>query len=317
MNLFRKSNLPSPGQGTADGARPDNAAVFGRNRRGARAFTMIEIAISLAIIGFALAAIVGILPLGMSTQKQNREETIINQDNQVLMDAIRNGARGFDDLTNYVIAITNSYVGYNEHEQPNGTQGTYWYTPTGSSTSQQYPLNSGTRIVGLLSTPTYVFLYEGGTYKGYLSNRVTGYFRAMSGLASEKYPQDNTDVKNLAFTYRVVSEIVPYWTNYVDPSWLVYPGYAAGSSNAIAWTNYMNTIAILQQNLRDVRLSYRWPMLARGGVGPSQQSYRTLVSATLVLTNEPGFVGGQPAPLANPSPYNLYFFQPRTYVKSP
>src|SRR5262249_16641536 len=44
------------------------------------AFTMIEIAICLAVIGFALAAIVGVLPLGMNVQRENREETIINQD---------------------------------------------------------------------------------------------------------------------------------------------------------------------------------------------------------------------------------------------
>jgi hypothetical protein len=55
---------------------------------------MIEIAISLAIIGFALVAIVGILPIGMSAQRDNRHETIINQDASVLMDALRNGERG-------------------------------------------------------------------------------------------------------------------------------------------------------------------------------------------------------------------------------
>ena len=48
-----------------------------------RAFTMIEIAISLAIIGFALVAILGVLPIGMSVQRENREETIINQDAKI------------------------------------------------------------------------------------------------------------------------------------------------------------------------------------------------------------------------------------------
>jgi type II secretory pathway pseudopilin PulG len=68
---------------------------------------MIEIAISLAVIGFALVAIIGVLPLGMEVQKENREETIINQDATMFMEAIRNGAQGMDDLTNYVYAITN------------------------------------------------------------------------------------------------------------------------------------------------------------------------------------------------------------------
>src|SRR5437773_11175349 len=70
------------------------------------AFTMVEIAISLAVIGFALVAIIGVLPRGLTVQRQNREETIINQDADVFFSAIRNGARGMDDLTNYVIAIT-------------------------------------------------------------------------------------------------------------------------------------------------------------------------------------------------------------------
>src|ERR1039458_5936414 len=70
-------------------------------------FTMVEIAISLAVIGIALVAIIGVLPIGMNTQRDNREETIINQDATVLMEAIRGGARGLDDLTNYVYAITN------------------------------------------------------------------------------------------------------------------------------------------------------------------------------------------------------------------
>ena len=77
-----------------------------------RAFTMIEIAISLAVIGFALVAILGVLPLGMNVQKENREETIINQDATVFLNAIRNGARGMDDLTNYVMAITNYQTRY-------------------------------------------------------------------------------------------------------------------------------------------------------------------------------------------------------------
>ena len=49
------------------------------------AFTMIEIALCLAIIGFALVAIIGVLPTGMGVQRQNREETIINQDATIWM----------------------------------------------------------------------------------------------------------------------------------------------------------------------------------------------------------------------------------------
>src|SRR5687767_14156787 len=68
-------------------------------------FTLVEVALSLAIIGFALVAIIGVLPAGVTVQKENREETIINQDGRYLLEAIRSGSRGIDDLTNYVEAI--------------------------------------------------------------------------------------------------------------------------------------------------------------------------------------------------------------------
>jgi hypothetical protein len=63
---------------------------------------MIEIAIALAIIAFALVAVVGLLPLGMETQRDNREETIIMHDGNYLLEAIRNGARNTEELGQYV-----------------------------------------------------------------------------------------------------------------------------------------------------------------------------------------------------------------------
>src|SRR5512133_97534 len=83
------------------------AASPRREQVALQAFTMIEIAISLGVIGFALVAIIGIMPAAMQTQKENRQETIITQDATVFMNAIRNGERGIDDLTNYVVAISN------------------------------------------------------------------------------------------------------------------------------------------------------------------------------------------------------------------
>src|ERR1017187_6669547 len=81
-------------------------------------FTMIEIALCLAIIGFALVSILLVLPSGMNTQRDTRQETIINQDASMLLEAIRSGARGLDDLTNNVIAITNYVTSYNPQGQP-------------------------------------------------------------------------------------------------------------------------------------------------------------------------------------------------------
>src|ERR1041385_6854527 len=77
------------------------------------AFTMVEIAISLAVIGFALVAIIGVLPRGLRAGRENREETVINQDAAVRLTAIRNGALGMDDLTNYVYEIRRYTQRYN------------------------------------------------------------------------------------------------------------------------------------------------------------------------------------------------------------
>jgi type II secretory pathway pseudopilin PulG len=270
-----------------------------------RAFTMIEIAISLAIIGFALVAIIGVLPIGMNVQKDNREETVINQEATVLMDAIRNGAQGLDDLTNYVLAITN--VVYQYQYPPNGQPmkpptywGTYGYTVSNSSgMSPQYPLINGYRILGLLSTPKYApWSTPKPAASGYFSNNVVAYMRSMSGPAYEKYPQNNPAVQDFAFCYRLTAEIVPYWTNYFDPSWTLLD------------TNYAAVVNNLSNNLHDVRLTFRWPLRSRGQLGPGGQAFRTLVGGQLMETNELTYP-------ANNRAYNLYFFQPRTYVKAP
>ena len=47
-------------------------------------FTMIELVLCLGIISFALIAIIGVLPVGINVQKDNREETIIVQDGMYL-----------------------------------------------------------------------------------------------------------------------------------------------------------------------------------------------------------------------------------------
>ena len=281
--------------------------------RTARAFTMIEIAISLAIIGFALVAIIGVLPIGMNVQKDNREETIINQDASVLLDALRNGAQGLDDLTNYILTITNTVTQYDQRMRVVNVV-RYGYTNTSSAVnnspmSPAFPLINGSRIVGLLSTPKYV-PYSGKAGSGVFSNNVVTYVRSMSGPAYEKFPQNNPSVQDLAFHYRMTSEVVPYGTNYYDPSWVSY-GQAGLSAGEIAGrSNYWMVVNNLSANLHDVRLTFRWPLRSKGQLGPGGQAFRTLVGGQLFQTNEPGFPANNPA-------YYLYFFQARTYVKAP
>src|SRR5688572_14957475 len=70
------------------------------------AFTMVEIAIALAVIAFALVAIIGILPTGLQVQRDNREDALINQDARLLVEAIKTGGRddwAESDLGSFVL----------------------------------------------------------------------------------------------------------------------------------------------------------------------------------------------------------------------
>ncbi len=271
------------------------------------AFTMIEIAISLAIIAFALVAIIGILPFAMGVQKENRQETIINQDATVLLNAIRSGDRGADDLTNYVYAITNYARFWNP--RPNGVLApgpieTYGYTRTlstlnGSLTPVQLPLTNGYRIIGLLTSPKFITNPNGTV----LSNHVIAFVRSISGPASEKIPQTNDLVQQLALSYRVSAEVSPYTTNtFFDANWtnVLDPRIAGNTNEIFARSNYLRMVRTFETNLHDLRLTFRWPLAPNGAPGPNRQVYRTMVGG--VVTNDPpGF------------PY--FFIKPRTYLK--
>ena len=264
------------------------------------AFTMIEIAISLAVIGFALVAIIGILPQGMTVQKENRQETIINQDAYMFLEAIRYGGRGFDDLTNYVGAITNYWTIYNDAGKiASGGIDSYTYTNAfhnGIKTGNE--ITNGLRIIGLLSTPRYI---NGNSSKArFQSNYIVAYVRSMSGQAGEKFPQTNSSMLDLAFGYRLMPEVAPY--TYYDPIWTNYTQAGLSASEVIARSNYWRIASTVQTNLCDLRLTFRWPSFPNGKVGNDRQIFRTAAGGRLVQTNNIGMP--------------LWFFEPRTYVKA-
>jgi len=254
-----------------------NHAPRGRTA-GQGAFTLVEIAISMAIIGFALVAIIGALPRGMNVQRENREETIITQDAAYLMEAIRSGARGLDSLTN---AVQEIYVYAAEYDANSNRLAldTRHYTYTNATLG--FPLTNGFQIIGLLGTPKYVPATFGGR-PGFYSNHIVASVHALNGLAAEKYPQNNPDVRQDAFGYRLITENlllpVPEDFNTNSPS------------------------RQLSGNLREVRLLFRWPLFPGGKIGNGFQTFRTTVTG--LLTNEP-------------SGSTTWFFQPQTFVKAP
>jgi type II secretory pathway pseudopilin PulG len=289
----------------------------------ASAFTLIELAISLAVIGVALVAIIGVLPLGMNVQRENREGTIINQDATVFLEAISKGARGLDDLTNYVFAITNSWVLLNADGTTNksGVNG-YAYggvsITSGAYSSAPYssaPITNGATIIGLLSTPEFIanvfnppvtnypvvpgFVYVGQRYGNAFTcfrNHVIAYVRSMSGAAGEKPPQDNPIIRGGpndsgdSFAYHIlcVNAPVPVDTN-------VFNLPAAQQS-------YSKQLAA---NLHELRLTFFWPILPNGKLGNGRQSYRTLV---------PGLVEPKIVIVAGNF---LYFYQPQSFTNAP
>jgi type II secretory pathway pseudopilin PulG len=242
-------------------------------------FTMVEIAISLAIIGIALVGILAALPRGLQIQRANREQTVINQDATVFIEAIRGGARGADDLTNYVYAITNYWTIYsaNGSISLSGING-YTYTSSYYSTSPLYTfqINSGARIIGLLSSPEYASPdkpYYVPLYNivgvPYVSNHIVAYVRSISGPAVEKPPQANDSiVREDSFSYRVLCVNAPL----------------AADTNSAVNAGYTRQ---LTANLRELRLTFLWPQLPNGGIGPGRQTYRTMVAGQLVTTNDP------------------------------
>ena len=257
--------------------------LVGRHRRDDSGFTMVEIAICLAIIGIALVAIIGVLPIGMSTQRENRERTVINQDATVFMELIRNGSRGADDLTNYVYAITNYWTIYSGGSTvKNGVNG---YTYAGSSTTPSFPINSGARVIGLLSTPEYAnptnYASLGSIVGGsYVSNRVVAYVHSMSGPAVEKPPQDNLILQQDSFSYRIV----------------------LGNLSVQIQNNGSSAYAAaLQANLHELRLTFLWPLLPNGKLPslPPHLTFRTMVAGQFSQTND--------------NSQMLYFFQPQSF----
>lgn len=243
---------------------------------------MIEIAIAIGVIGFALVAIIGILPVGLNVQKESHQDSSISQDGPFFLEAIRNGgptngpgtSTSLDFLTNYVesITITNIYAINNNNVITNVI-------------ISNNP-SSGQIILGMLSTPkypaevtNYLSLSLATNLPGPVTNYVTARMRGLTGAATEQ----NGSNAVVAFRYLMNVEIQPF---------------ASASINSLDSTN---EIPLLANNLYELRLKFSWPVLnlVNGKVGPGRQTYRTLVSGQLQYYTTNGAT--------------FWFFQPNLY----
>jgi hypothetical protein len=155
-----------------------NPCVIHKRRAHAEGgFTMVEIAIALGVIAFALVAIIGILPTGLQVQRDNRAETIVNQDATYWLDAIKGGTRGADDLVNHVERID---IHYN-FDVPNVAETVV--THTGPD------IDIGWKIIGLMTIPAWT------------NAEVYASVWSISGSAAEMEPDANN--RAVAFKYRL------------------------------------------------------------------------------------------------------------------
>jgi prepilin-type N-terminal cleavage/methylation domain-containing protein len=254
-------------------SRQPSAFTLSPSQRG---FTMIEIAIAIGVIGFALVAVMGILPRGMNVQKDNREDTIISQDAPYFLNAIRNG----EQRTNNSILMSN--VEEITVTSTSSTETNYaYYTNTTLSGGAPNPLlYCDSNIVGLLSTPEFDYRINAG-----VTNVVTAIVRAMSGSAVGQTGPN----AQMAFRYQMTVENMPWNFNFFAPGGSPY--YTANNS-----PDYMNYIS---SSLHELRLRFAWPVLPNGNVGPNRQTFRTSISGHL-STNA----------------YPYCYFQPSTYLNT-
>jgi len=260
---------------------------------------MVEIAICLAIIGIALVAIIGVLPLGINVQKDNREETLIDQDATVFIENIRNGARGLDDLTNYVFAITNSWTFYNANGSVKNSGGNSYSYTNAFAYGGPVPfmaLTNGLNIIGLLSTPEYLDIngvplpdLSNGGY----SNHVVASVHSLSGQAAEKPPQDNPIILGDSFSYKIICNNVP----------------VAVDTNSVSGVSAYNRQ--LTANLHELRLTFLWPLLPNGRAGAvtPPHTFATTIAGQIAQTNVNGQIGQ--------IDQVLYFFQPQSFTNAP
>lgn len=217
---------------------------------------MIEIALALGVIAFALVAIIGILPFGLNVQKESHQDTVISQDAPFFLTAIRNGGQAtsfgntnLDFLTNYVesIAIVST-------------------TSSGAKTTNFPPINNGKAILGALTTPEFspVFNPNGAPET---TNFVVARIRSLSGNALEQNGANSL----LAFRYFMYVEVVPF---------------VSGADQY-----GINAITNLQANLYNIHLKFSWPVTGVSpnfAVGPGRANFRDMVSGQLAsYTNGP------------------------------
>jgi hypothetical protein len=239
---------------------------------------MVEIALCLGIIAIALVAIIGVLPTGLKVQKDNREDTIINQDGTLWLEAIRGGARGLDYLTNYVDSITITNV-----KQSAQAVTIYTNSPglmVGGNPTIDGSMTNGYRIVYLLSVPKYLPLDTPVTETNFITARV----RAISGSAVDK---DKT-ARDMAFNYRMTSDVVPFGYSNVPRESTNFQATGLTVPEVLTRSNLWLIARNQAPNFYELLLTLQGPVIQKGKqfeILGTPKTFRTLVGGVTIRTN--------------------------------
>lgn len=235
---------------------PNLTPIRRAGRHGEAAFTMIEVAMSLAIVAFAMVAIMGVMPTGLNVQRQNREETVISQDASFLMEAIKSG-----DTGRYLDIIASNLRSVHRTNVYNGQLFTnFWDVKlTGG-----VPAPETGEILGYICRPR-SFETPDGLVMNY-TNRLR--FKGFSGNMATLAPQFN-DV----FEYEVESVV----------------SQITGKRRQLGETTSF-VDSFVGGNLYSVKLVFRWPILPTGEVGTGEKEFVTqmtgYLNTKLYVTND-------------------------------
>lgn len=267
--------------------RPDH------RRCGQAAFTMVEIALSLAVVAFALVAIIGVLPTGLQVQRDNRQETLINKEGEYLLNAIATGSDRLGVLSNavYFLSVSNE-VAYRR-----------W------ANDGPGPRLRGQEILGLLSTPKV-------TWPDYVSapvtNRVVAWLRAVNSTAVERDPA----AAEVAFRYRALIEITPV---NAFPAVLTN-AWGTNQALQLAYLRHLQGGRPQDARLHEIRLTLSWPIWADNPaqpqnlrVGNRRRTFRTVVPGTLGSLVNPELVGEPFVTNLLDQPARLWRFNPNQF----
>jgi prepilin-type N-terminal cleavage/methylation domain-containing protein len=245
------------------------SSLGGQTRRG---FTLVEIAVSLAVLAFALVAVVGVLPIGINVQRENRERTVINEDARLLMEAMRQGNQALGALTNHVEAIiltmTNrnaeSSFAYYFADNPIPNSLAAWKGTWLATNNPVFDIAALTSPRGFAQAP------------GFNYYRSMAVMRAMSGAFTEQAQAPAGQLSDLSFRYLLTVEVSPYES--FANSEIAAATEAGYPPEAIQARNRQRQLGVLTNEIHEVRLLFQWPVLPGGRVGVNRQSYRTIIA---------------------------------------